>query len=353
MSRRDDFRKNLLAPVQAPAISAETASAPSAPVPADVGPAKPRVGSGVLRAVGLSLDRLRESADEEARVLKTAIEAGSSVVELDPALIDPSFIRDRLPEGEDPTFEEFKDGIRTHGQKVPILVRPHPLSEGRYEVAYGHRRLRACAQLGRKVRGVVAQFSDVDLVIAQGKENRDRLDPSYIEMAMYAHALEAHPFERPVIMAALSVNKTTLSRLLSLAHAIPFDLAAAIGPARKAGRPRWNEFAERLKKASDRDEIVSRIIRDPKFREADSDHRFSMLFDAFAPPGRSGPPARHSWKNSAGTPIVLIERSSTATKLAIDEKVAPEFGSFLIERLQALYDEFEVVVASKAPESTA
>ena len=350
MSRRDDFRRTLLAPIAAPASPAEAADIAPA-VTADAAPIRPRVGSTALRAVGLSLDRLRD-AGEEARVLKTAIEAGNAVIELDPALVDPSFIRDRLPEGEDPAFEAFKDGIKTHGQKVPILVRPNPRAEGRYEIAYGHRRHRACVQLGRKIRAVVAQFSDIDLVIAQGKENRDRLDPSYIELAMYARALEEHHFDRAVIMEALSVDKGTLSRLLSLAHAIPFELAAAIGPARKAGRPRWTLFADRLQKAVDRENIVRRVTGDPKFREADSDRRFSMLFDALSPP-RTGSATRQSWNGPSGKQVVQIERSDKATRLVIDEKVAPQFGAFLIERLQVLYEEFEAAVASDGLEPTA
>lgn len=300
--------------------------------------------------MGVSLSKFREDATGEARALKQALESGNAVVDLDTALVDPSFIRDRLPQGEDPEFEEFKDSIRTHGQKVPILVRPSPRTEGRYEAAYGHRRLLACAQLGKKVRAVVAQFDDVDLVIAQGKENRDRLDPSYIERAMYARALDEHPFERTVIMSALSVDKAALSRLLSVAHAIPSELVTAIGPARKAGRPRWTAFVDRLQKASNAEELVNGVAADPKFQGADSDTRFCMVFDALAPKQTRTAPSQRDWTNSRGKRVLRIEQTDTATKLAIDETIAPQFGAFLIDRLQALYEEFEAVVASKAAE---
>ncbi|MGY3581949.1 ParB family chromosome partitioning protein [Bradyrhizobium sp. USDA 4341] len=353
MSRKDERRSMLLAPV------VTTPSTPMAGAPTEERLARPRVGSGAVRAMGMSLSRFREDAAEEARSLKLALETGQTIVELDPALVDPSFIRDRIPDGEDPDLEEFKDGIKTHGQKVPILVRPHPRADGRYEAAYGHRRLKACTQLGIKVRAVIAQFSDIDLVIAQGKENSDRLDPSYIERAMYARALEEHPFERTVIMAALSVGKPTLWRLLTVAKALPIEIVAAIGPARKAGRPRWMALAKRLKKAPDGQAIIRQVVAEPRFAEADSDSRFSMLFDALAPKASGAPdatevvpkatsatPARRSWTNAQGREVVRIEESEAATTLALDKAAAPEFGAFLIARLEALYNEFEAAVAA-------
>jgi ParB family transcriptional regulator, chromosome partitioning protein len=354
MSRKDE-RAQLLA---------VTPLAPTAS-PDERPGSKPRVGSSALRTMGLSLNKFREDATEEARSLKLALESGNSVVELDTSLIDPSFIRDRLPLGEDPEFEEFKDSIKIHGQKVPILVRPHPRTEGRYEAAYGHRRWLACTQLGKKVRAVISQIDDIELVIAQGKENCDRLDPSYIERAMYAHALAQHPFDRTVILDALSVDKGTLSRLLKLASAVPIEIATAIGPARKAGRPRWSAFVGRLEAAADGAEIMGRVIAEPRFQQADSDARFALMFEALAPKPKptdgnaGGQPAtvaelpKRTWTSKQGKELVRIEQSEVRTMLAFDEKLAPKFGAFLIGRLQALYDEFEAAAAATSKDDPA
>jgi ParB family transcriptional regulator, chromosome partitioning protein len=345
MSRKDE-RAQLLAVTPQPAGTS----------PEEKLGAKPRVGSPALRSMGLSMDRFRAEATEEARSLKLALEAGNSVVELDTSLVDPSFIRDRLSLSEDPEFEVFKDSIKTHGQKVPILVRPNPRTEGRYEAAYGHRRLLACAQLGKKVRAVISQIDDIELVIAQGKENCDRLDPSYIERAMYAHALAQHPFDRAVILDALSVDKGTLSRLLKLASAVPIEIATAIGPARKAGRPRWSAFVSRLEESTDGTGIMSRAIAEPRFQQADSDARFTLIFDALAPKPKPNNgnldqsatvadlPMR-TWTSKQGKKLARIEQSDAATMLTFDETVAPQFGAFLIGRLQTLYDEFEATLA--------
>lgn len=289
--------------------------------------------------MGLSLERLTTDA-QNARDMKEAIQSGGVIVELDPALIDDSFINDRLLNGEDPTFEEFKDGIRAHGQHTPILVRPHPNNPDRFEIAFGRRRRRACAILGRKVRAIVANLSDADLVIAQGKENSDRQDPSFIERAIFAKAMEERKFDRTVIMAALSVHKTELSRLLNVAGSIPMGIVTAIGPARKTGRPRWTALSERLQKATDVTSVVERITSQESFQQADSDRRFALIFDALET-SNAPPRSAEEWKNARGQRIVRIERSTKTTKLAIDENIAPDFGTFLIDRLQSLFEEFE------------
>ncbi|RUW60107.1 ParB N-terminal domain-containing protein, partial [Mesorhizobium sp. M4B.F.Ca.ET.049.02.1.2] len=97
-----------------------------------------RVLAGPVRTMGLALDRM----DQEARELREALKSGERVVELDPELIDGSFVRDRL-DGEVSATDDIVRSIEENGQEVPILVRQHPDLEGRYQVAYGHRRLRA------------------------------------------------------------------------------------------------------------------------------------------------------------------------------------------------------------------
>ncbi len=86
------------------------------------------------------------------------------------------------------------EAIREQGQQVPILVRPHPDRPGRYQVAFGHRRLRAVAEIGIPVRAVVRDLTDEQLVVAQGQENNERRDLSYIEKARFAQKLQLRFF---------------------------------------------------------------------------------------------------------------------------------------------------------------
>ena len=104
-------------------------------------------------ALGQSLSEFKAQSDRAAAIERRLAE-GQVIVELDPALIDPSFVLDRMAVTMD-AHAKLVEAIREHGQQVPILVRPHPSDVGRYQVAYGHRRLRAAAELKRTVRAVV------------------------------------------------------------------------------------------------------------------------------------------------------------------------------------------------------
>src|SRR5262249_44007557 len=98
----------------------------------------PAFGGGAIGAVSRSIEQIKSQA----------------ITELDPALIEASPISDRLSISSQ-DHADLADSIREHGQQVPILVRPHPEKPGRYQIAYGRRRLRAIAELSRKVRAVV------------------------------------------------------------------------------------------------------------------------------------------------------------------------------------------------------
>ena len=199
------------------------------------------VRAGAVGAMGRSLGQIANAA-EHARAL---IAAGSSVVEIPTDSLDSSFITDRL-ESEGSDFELLVEAIRESGQRSPVLVRPQPGKPDRYQIVFGHRRARAAARLGRPVKAVVQNLTDEEVVVIQGQENSARTDLSYIERGLFAVALEERGFDRRVIMTALSMEKTQLSKLITVTRAIPIELAKAIGPAPRAGRPRWVALAERL-----------------------------------------------------------------------------------------------------------
>ena len=65
----------------------------------------------------------------------------------------------------------------------------------------------ALAELGAaRCKAVVKKLGDEELVIAQGQENNERQDLSYIEKAQVrAHAFQKRGFRRDTIMTAMSV----------------------------------------------------------------------------------------------------------------------------------------------------
>ncbi|TGS08271.1 plasmid partitioning protein RepB, partial [Mesorhizobium sp. M4B.F.Ca.ET.190.01.1.1] len=70
----------------------------------------------------------------------------SSVVDLDPGLVDSSFVSDRIDDADD-EFLELLAAIRERGQDSPVLVRPHPSAPGRYQTVFGHRRVKVARHL--------------------------------------------------------------------------------------------------------------------------------------------------------------------------------------------------------------
>jgi ParB family chromosome partitioning protein len=292
-----------------------------------------RVLAGPVRTMSLTLDKI----EEESRVLQEALATGASVVDLNPQLVDVSFIRDRFPGTDDPAFAALKESMRAHGQEVPILVRPHPGQGGRYQAAYGHRRIAAARELGLKVKAVIRSLDDQQLVLAQGIENSVRRDLSFIERAIFAKTLEDSGYDRPVIMAALSTDKTELSKMISVARTIPEDLARAIGSAPKAGRRRWLQLADLLRN-EEALRPVELMLADPD-APRDSDARFIRALSAARERGLA-PSTTRIWKNSEGAPLARISRDKNTTVVRFDEKAEPDFAGFVLERLDALYEEF-------------
>jgi len=235
-------------------------------------------------------------------------------------------------------FEVLKASIADGGQQVPILVRPHPEREGRYQAAYGHRRLRAAKALGLKVKAIVRNLADHELVVAQGKENLDRSDLSFIERAQFAVALEDRGFDRATIGAAVEPNKGNLSVLLSVARAVPADVVAAIGPAAKIGRPRWIEFTALLQSPGAL-ERVRETLAGTAGSSADSNVRFNKAMAAAMAPAKAqkataGP---HHVVSAQGERIATLERGAKRAKLVVQE---PDFATFVAERLSTLHAEW-------------
>ncbi|WP_158807802.1 plasmid partitioning protein RepB [Beijerinckia sp. L45] len=280
------------------------------------------------------------AADERSRRagdIERQLSEGQAVVELDPAMIDPSFISDRMPSAAG-VQATLLDAIRDHGQQVPILVRPHPEAEGRYQVAYGHRRLKAVKELGLRARAVVRIMSDEELAVAQGQENNERQDLSYIEKARFAQRLEQR-FGRATVLAALSLYKGDLSYMLSVVSRIPATLIDAIGPAPSSGRRGWIELADLIAKKgalASAEEAAS----DAGFDALASDERLKRVLSAAKV---SGPPAGNGtkWTDAHGRTLATITTTATKVSLTVDKKTAPDFAAFVVDRLQALYQEFE------------
>lgn len=340
-------RKNLFEGLTDPKLTAVNSADPATPIVQ-----RPRVasfaGKGALGAVTRSIDELAAQASE-AKELEARLVSGQVIVELDPATIDSSFIPDRMSQDDD-AYRALRDSIAESGQDSPILVRPHPAAQGRYQVAFGHRRLRVAQELARPVRAVVRELTDRDLILAQGQENSARANLSFIERARFAHKLETAGYDRDTIMQSLSVDKTTLSRLISVAARIPSNVIDAIGSAHGTGRDRWSELATLFHEGKSVPDLPG-LLASEVFRNSGSDFRFQQVVAAFsdteqdAPSaatqeeGRTGRPSRY-WSHTDGTRVMKITATDRAVVLSIDSRSVPGFGEYLLGEMESLFTAF-------------
>jgi ParB family chromosome partitioning protein len=338
-------RKNLLVGISERKPAAEGADEGAA-AKAVRGSSLGFTGRGAFGSVTRTIDNLAARADV-AKDLEARIAAGDLVVELDPSAVDASFIIDRMRDQDD-SYAVVLEGIKAQGQSSPILVRPHPKENGRYQVAFGHRRLRAAEELGRPVRAVVKHLSDRDLVVAQGQENSARADLSFIERARFALHLEMAGYDRETIMSALSVDKTSVSRFISVASQIADAVIDAIGPAHGRGRDRWLELCA-LFQESGNDHIFDELFQEPTFRAAPSDGRFDAVLELLRRPLHRPPseaealPGREQscyWSTGNGLKVAKVRSTDRNFILTIDRRAAPDFGEYLLDEMERLYQAY-------------
>jgi ParB family chromosome partitioning protein len=255
-----------------------------------------------------------------ARTLVDSVEelaSRSGTIDLDPNLVDPSPFPDRLPDDDSKDFEALKRSIAEDGQKVPVQVRAHPLFPGRYQIVYGHRRLRAAMELGQPLKAIKVELSDADLVMAQGIENGARQDLTWIERALFAKRMEDAGTKPRDIKAALLIDDANLSLMRTVYTAVPEDVIQRIGRAPKIGRPRWIDLAKAI--AGRVDEVRQTFSVE---KVSDSNLRFQMVLDALKP----------KIKKSVQELDIKISAATRRGKA---------FAKFVESRLPALMAEFE------------
>lgn len=297
-----------------------------------------RVRTGAISAMGASLQELAENA-KQATLLRQQIADGETWLET--SKIVRSRILDRIPIDVDAKFDELVESIRENGQQVPILVRQNRDMPGTFEIAYGRRRMRAADILKRPVLAIVRDLTDRDLIIAQGRENSERTDLSFIEKAFFAKNLEEDGCDRATIIAALASDKSDISRYIAVARRVPEALVKRIGPAPKMGRARWLTLADLLETPS-APVVAEQILDEPLIKKADSDTRFQAVLRGLQDkPHKTGGERTKIWKTPRGKRAAHIEVRGSKTALVFEEKVVPTFATFVSARLDSLYREFQ------------
>lgn len=332
MSKRTDTIRNLFAQPSPSPLSADNNE-----------PEARRVAAGAVK----TMKETFSSIERENESLRAQFTDGAHVVEIDPSSIDPSPFADRFENDDDASFEALKQSIAERGQEIPVLIRPHPTETGRYQTAFGHRRIRAARQLGRAVKAIIRALGDDDLVIAQGVENSAREDLSFIERAVFALTLENSGRSRAVIQQALAIDRAEASKLISVAKAVPANLVRAIGKAPKIGRRRWQEFADIIDNSAALQRALDAIAA-PAFANLESDMRFaralSVAHQCEARAASTAPTL--AIKDTSGKILAQVRSNERDVKVTLTQSSGAAFAQFLMVRLPDLFQEFHSSDAS-------
>ncbi|NEH46626.1 plasmid partitioning protein RepB [Rhizobium leguminosarum] len=293
-----------------------------------------RHSSPVISNVGRALSHLSED----------------SILSLDPAKVDRSPYQDRFDSDDEveAELETLKLSIAAEGQKIPVLVRPHPTKSDHYQLAYGHRRLAAIkammAEAERpeiiKIKAYVRDLSDRQLIEEQALENGVRENLTWIELAMWAVQLKEAGLSHRAICPVLGLSEASVSHLFRVTSVIPSDIIYAIGRAKAVGRPKWTAFAELLK--DDRKiDLVRHALSSEEFRKADGAGRIALAINA-----ATDAPKATADRFPEATDFVFgdrlfgrMKRSSSGTVVTIPNK-EDAFARWLAKRMPELVQEY-------------
>ncbi|MEO9739358.1 MAG: plasmid partitioning protein RepB [Lentilitoribacter sp.] len=314
---------------------ASTAAATEKQVAPEDGASR-KVTTPVVNSMGRALSQLRED----------------SIVLLDPSKIDSSPFSDRFETDDEAkeALEELKSSIHIEGQKLPILVRPHPEEAGRYQLAYGHRRLAAVKSLMEeaskpesvKVKAYVRKLSDEELIKEQSLENGVRENLTFVEMAVWAAQLRQAGLKQREMEPVLGQVQTVISNMLKVADTISTDVLHAIGRAKNVGRPAWMKFARAFSDPN-AEERIRDVIASDRFREASAPERMAIATEAARGRGRSrttNPGYLPLRKLAAdGVLVASVRKSGGATVFSVP-RAETDFADWLSDELPELYRKF-------------
>jgi ParB family chromosome partitioning protein len=309
-----------------------------ASISADSSPAKPGYGmTGAAKTVVRSIEDLAENAKR--------LMDGEAIVEIDPAMLDGSFVSDRLSDNDE-EYLELRQAIREQGQMTPVLVRPNPADRQRYMVIFGHRRVKVAQELGLKVKAVVKSVDDITSVIAQGQENSARSNLSFIERAYFARNLLEAGMSKDVIRSALGVDEALLSKMLSVADVVAPGLMKTLGACKRIGRDKWLSLRQLLLNPAYAD-VALAYTGKAEFEALPQDDRFDALHaylkrykvrSTAKTPQKASSPQRWTASDSAVALVMNAKPRKVAIELTSAE--AKPFAEWLSTRMDRLYDEY-------------
>lgn len=254
--------------------------------------------------------------------------------------ISESKARDRL--SVDADIDDLVESIRKDGQETPITVRIVN-AERPYEIVVGRRRLAAMRRLAaageleeNTINAFVRKMDDEKAIITQWNENNLRLNPSFIERALFLAEIEKAGFKPKRIQEAIGIDESLVRKMRAIVAGIPEPLLTAIGPAPEAGRPQWTNLRDLCQSIGEKKALS---LADKIDGSLQSKERLAQAI-ALAKPDLS--------KNRpAAKPVSVVEghlakkRSGRNLTFSAVTKADDEFLSYLEDRAPELYKEWK------------
>jgi ParB family transcriptional regulator, chromosome partitioning protein len=165
--------------------------------------AGPRLGRGLAALLG---DAAVQAPPQGATVRQVPLD-----------LLEPNPFQPRS--SIDPAaLEELAQSIRLRGILQPLLVRPHPATDGRYQIVAGERRWRAAGAAGlHEVPALVNEMTDTEAAAVALVENLQRQDLNAMDEAEgYARLLTQFEFTQEALGQAIGKSRSHVANTLRL-----------------------------------------------------------------------------------------------------------------------------------------
>lgn len=168
--------------------------------------------SALLADIGPQETSIRESAPLPAA---SAAPSPDRTVPIDRIRANPNQPRRSFDERE---LQELASSIKEHGVIQPLLLRPHPESQGEYQIVAGERRWRAAQLAGvHELPAVIRSLDDTEVLELAIIENIQRADLNAVEEALgYRQLMDRFGHTQERLAEALGKSRSHIANLLRL-----------------------------------------------------------------------------------------------------------------------------------------
>jgi ParB family transcriptional regulator, chromosome partitioning protein len=299
---------------------------------------RPKTGPGALVAhLAMESGVIRENQQLKEE-LKSWGDA-SPTKKLNPSDIAPSRWANRHEDSfAGSEFDLLKAEIASSGGNIqPIKVRPVPNTDPqKFEIVFGHRRHRACLDLGLEVVAMVESITDAALFEEMDRENRQRADlRPYEQGEMYRRALDEGLYPSLRKMAdAIGVQAGNVSTAVKLARLPAFVLDAF--PSRLDIQYRWSvPLADAVEKAPEALSGRAKAIHEE--RKSGGQFTAQQVFQRLTATPASSPKVTVRDVRVAGKVVLKVRETKDAVTfemLTAPKNVINKIEAFIVEALR-------------------